>query len=119
MHRRSFLAASAAAAVARPAFGQAERQRTLRFVPYADLSVFDPIWTTADITRDHGYLIYDTLYGTDDTLQPQPQLAEGHLWEQDGRTCTITLREGITFHDGEAIRARDCSRHNPPLRGPA
>lgn len=108
MHRRSFLAASAAAAVARPAFGQAERQRTLRFVPYADLSVFDPIWTTADITRDHGYLIYDTLYGTDDTLQPQPQLAEGHLWEQDGRTCTITLREGITFHDGEAIRARDC-----------
>jgi peptide/nickel transport system substrate-binding protein len=108
MHRRSFLAAGAAAALVRPALAQTDRQRTLRFVPYADLTVLDPFWTTADITRDHGYLIYDTLYGTDEALQPQPQLAEGHVWEQDGRVCTITLREGIAFHDGEAIRARDC-----------
>ncbi|GGJ42966.1 ABC transporter substrate-binding protein [Neoroseomonas lacus] len=108
MYRRTFLAAGAATALAGPALAQTERQRTLRFVPYADLSVLDPIWTTADITRDHGYLVYDTLYGTDDALQPQPQLAEGHLWEQDGRVCTITLRDGPTFHDGEAIRARDC-----------
>ncbi len=107
MHRRTFLA-TGAAAISSPAFAQTDRQRVLRFVPYADLSVFDPLWTTADITRDHGYLIYDTLYGTDGELQPAPQLAEGHLWEQDGRACTITLREGITFHDGEAIRARDC-----------
>jgi len=106
MRRRAVLAAGAGA-VAGPALAQ-DRQRVLRFVPYADLSVLDPLWTTADVTRDHGYLIYDTLYGTDGDLQPQPQLAEGHLFEQDGRVCTITLREGITFHDGEAIRARDC-----------
>jgi len=108
MRRRSLLATGAAAAFGHPALAQTDRQRTLRFVPYADLAVLDPIWTTADITRDHGYLVYDTLYGTDDALQPQPQLAEGHVWEPDGRVCTITLRPGTAFHDGEPIRARDC-----------
>lgn len=113
MERRSFLAgaasaAAAASALARPALAQGERQRTLRFVPYADLTVLDPIWTTADIARDHGYLIYDTLYGTDAQFQPQPQLAEGHVFEDGGRTCTITLRQGPTFHDGAPVRAQDC-----------
>lgn len=112
MLRRDLFAATAATAAGatfgRPALAQSTRQRVLRFVPYADLTVFDPLWTTADITRDHGYLVYDTLYGTDGALQPQPQLAEGHLLERDGRLCTITLRDGITFHDGGPIRARDC-----------
>ncbi|MCW3475240.1 ABC transporter substrate-binding protein [Limobrevibacterium gyesilva] len=110
MDRRSFLAtgaAAATAALARPALAQSERQRVLRFVPYSDLTVLDPIWTTADVVRDHGYLIYDTLYGTDGAYQPQPQLAEGHVFEQDGKICTITLRAGPTFHDGQPIRARD------------
>ena len=88
MERRSFLATAAAAstmALARPSLSQTERSRVLRFVPYADLLILDPIWTTADIVRDHGYLVYDTLYGMDGQFQPQPQLAEGHLFENDGK----------------------------------
>ena len=108
MKRRGFLAGSAAAALARPALAQPAQQRVLRFVPYADLTVLDPIWTTIDIVRDYGYMVYDTLYGVDATLQPRPQLAEGHVFSDDGRTCIITLRSGILFHDGEPIRARDC-----------
>jgi peptide/nickel transport system substrate-binding protein len=110
MRRRDFIAGSAASslALARPSLAQPERQRVLRFVPYADLAVLDPIWTTIDIVRDHGFMVYDTLYGMDAALQPQPQLAAGHLFEDNNRTCTITLRDGITFHDGEPIRARDC-----------
>ncbi|TCR67113.1 ABC transporter substrate-binding protein [Bosea sp. BK604] len=111
MHRRDFLKAGAAAAMAgvsRPALAQSDSQRVLRFVPYTDLTILDPMWSTVDITRDYGYMVYDTLYGLDSEFQPQPQLAEGHLWEDDGRSCTITLRDGITFHDGEPIRARDC-----------
>jgi peptide/nickel transport system substrate-binding protein len=106
MQRRHFLAGTAATALAGPAFAQPAR--TLRFVPYADLSVLDPFWTTADIVRDHGFMVYDTLYGMDASFTPQPQLAEGHRFEQDGKVCTITLRAGIAFHDGEAIRAADC-----------
>ena len=111
VNRRNLLSAAAALAVAglpRPGIAQSERARTLRFVPYSDLTVLDPVWTTADIVRDHGYLIYDTLYGTDDVFQPQPQMAEGHLFEDGGRQCTITLRSGLTFHDGEPVLARDC-----------
>ena len=112
MQRREFLAGlaggAASSALGAPALAQSERSRVLRFVPYTDLSIFDPIWTTADIVRDHGYMVYDTLYGLDDSIQPQPQLAEGHSFEQDGLVCTVTLRQGPTFHDGEPIRARDC-----------
>ena len=108
MKRRDLLAGFAAGALASPAAAETERARVLRFVPYTDLSILDPIWTTADIVRDHGYLVYDTLYGMDAEFRPQPQLAVGHLLEADGTLCTITLREGPRFHDGEPVRAPDC-----------
>ena len=62
MHRRIFLAASAAT-LAMPAIGQAENKRVLKFIPQADLAVLDPVWTTAYVTRNHGFMVYDTLYG--------------------------------------------------------
>ena len=110
MQRRHFLAGAAAAGavLGRPALAQSERQRVLRFVPYTDLAIFDPIWTTADIVRDHGYMVYDTLFGMDSDFKPQPQLAEGFVYEQDNRVCTITLRSGPIFHDGAPVRAQDC-----------
>lgn len=77
-------------------------------VPQANLTSLDPIWTTANITRNHGYMVYDTLYGMDAAFRPQPQMAEGHAVEQDGRRVTVTLRSGLRFHDAEAVRAADC-----------
>jgi peptide/nickel transport system substrate-binding protein len=111
MDRRSFLhlaATAGAVALARPAIAQDARQRVLRFVPYVDLTVLDPVWSTADVTRDHGCLIYDTLYGLDGSFKPQPQLAAGHVFEDEGLTCFVTLRQGLVFHDGTPIRAQDC-----------
>jgi ABC-type transport system substrate-binding protein len=105
MYRRSFLAASAAV-LAAPSIGRAA-ESVLRMVPQANLTSIDPIWTTANITRNHGFMVYDTLYGLDAALQPQPQMAEGHQVEDDGRTVTITLRDGLIFHDGEKVRAAD------------
>jgi peptide/nickel transport system substrate-binding protein len=37
----------------------------LKFIPQADLAVLDPVWTTAYVTRHHGMMVFDTLYGTD------------------------------------------------------
>jgi peptide/nickel transport system substrate-binding protein len=87
--------------------GPAAAQSVLKVVPHADLRNIDPIWTTAYITRNHGYLVFDTLFALDETLEVQPQMAEGHEVSEDGLTYTITLREGLTFHDGEPVTAED------------
>ena len=80
----------------------------LRYVPQADLTVIDPVMTTAYITRYHATMVWDQLYGIDSQLQPQPQMVEGHTVEDDGRLWTFTLRHGLRFHDGEPVRGRDC-----------
>src|SRR3954462_5765534 len=104
--RRGVLA-GAAAALARPAIAQGDRTTTLRYIPQADVTVLDPLGTTAYPTRNHGFMCWDTLYGIDSQFRPQPQLAEGHLVEYDGKGCTFTLRDGQNFHDGEKVRAAD------------
>jgi peptide/nickel transport system substrate-binding protein len=111
MHRRTLLRGAAAAAtfpLARPAFSQSGAARTLRYIPQSDLTVLDPVVTTAYITRHHALMVWDQLYGVDAQLRPQPQMVEGHTVEQDGKLWTFTLREGLEFHDGEPVRGRDC-----------
>jgi peptide/nickel transport system substrate-binding protein len=108
MNRRDLLTGAAALALPMPALSQGAAQtRLLRFIPEADLAVLDPVITTAYVTRNHAYMIWDTLYGFDENYAPQPQMAEGHSVEEDGRRVTIRLREGLRFHDGEPVRARD------------
>ena len=107
MDRRSFLAASAVA-LAAPRIGRAEGASTLRFIPQADLAVLDPIWTAAYVTRNHGYLVFDTLFGLDAQFKAQPQMAEGAATEDQGKTWRVTLRDGLKFHDSTPVLARDC-----------
>eukprot|EP01037_Dinobryon_pediforme_P002079 gene2079-2116_t len=108
MQRRTLLATAAAATLARPAIAQ-NATRTLRFVPQSNLSSIDPIWTTADVTRNHAYAIYDTLYGVDTDLTPSPQMCAGHEISPDKLTWRFTLRDGLAFHDGTPVRAIDCT----------
>jgi peptide/nickel transport system substrate-binding protein len=110
MQRRSFLAgAGATTALAQHrAIATTPTTRLLRYVPQADLTVIDPVMTTAYITRYHATMVWDQLYGIDSKLQPQPQMVEGHTIEDDGRLWTFTLRDNLRFHDGEPVRGRDC-----------
>lgn len=80
---------------------------TLRVVMQSGLRITDPIMSTAFITRDHGYMIYDTLLGVDSDFNVQPQMAD---WEvsDDEKTYTFTLRDGLTWHDGAPVTAEDC-----------
>ena len=86
----------------------ANAQSTLRVVKHADLKVIDPIWTTAYIARDHGYMIYDTLFATDANNQIQPQMVERYTLSPDQLTYTLTLRDGLLWHDGKPVTAEDC-----------
>jgi peptide/nickel transport system substrate-binding protein len=110
MRRRTFLATSVTT-LALAAITRAASQPVLKFVPQADLAVLDPILTTAGVTRSHGYLVFDTLYavtGPEHGFKAMPQMAAGHRVEDDGRTWRVTLRDGLMFHDGQKVLARDC-----------
>ena len=110
MRRRSLLKSvlAGAAALAIPPIGRTEAQKTVTFVPHADLASLDPVWTTADITRNFALAVYDTLYGYDAEFNAQPQMVEGHAIENDGLRWDLQLRDGLMFHDGSAVRAPDC-----------
>src|ERR1700733_6436452 len=115
MKRRNLLAGGAAlaaigpAGLARPAIAQNGSAKLLRFVPQANLANPDPIWTTATVAINHGYMVFDTLYGIDDAVESQPQMCAGHEVSSDELTWTFTLREGLLFHDNEPVRAIDCT----------
>lgn len=110
MRRRDLLktALAGASALAAPRLAQAESQRVLKFIPQADLASLDPVWTTADVTRNHAHMVFDTLYGLDDKYAPHPQMAAGHTTNADKTQWDITLRDGLKFHDNTPVLAKDC-----------
>ena len=90
-----------------PALARAETL-PLRFIPNANLTSLDPIWTTALVAQAHGYMVYETLYRIDASNNLQPQMCAGHDVSADELTWTFTLHDGLAFHDGEKVLAKDC-----------
>jgi peptide/nickel transport system substrate-binding protein len=114
MDRRTLLKAVAGAGtlamsqkLAAPALAQGAAARILRFVPQSDLANFDPIWGTQYVVRNASAMVWDTLYGVDENLQPQRQMVESEEVSADGLTWTFKLRPGLKFHDGEKVLAKD------------
>jgi peptide/nickel transport system substrate-binding protein len=85
----------------------AAAQKTIRIAPQSSLQVLDPFWSTATVTRSHGYMVYDTLFGTDAQSRVQPQMVEKWSTSADRRTWTFALREGLAFHDGAPVTSAD------------
>ena len=97
----AFLAALAMACTA-------HAQTTFRVVNHSDLKILDPIWTTAYIVRNHGYMIYDTLFALDEQLAVKPQMVARYDTSADKLTWTFTLRDGLEWHDGKPVTSEDC-----------
>ena len=95
---------AALASLASPALAQT----TLKVVMHSDLKIVDPIWTTAYISRNHGYMIYDTLFAMDAQGEIQPQMVDTYEVSPDRLTYTLTLRDGLLWHDGTPVTAEDC-----------
>ena len=104
--RKTKWAALAAATTA--LFAATAEAQTLKVVMHSDVKIVDPIWTTAYIVRNYGYMIYDTLLAVDDKLDVKPQMLEGWKVSDDKLTYTFTLRDGLKFHDGAPVTAEDC-----------
>ena len=96
-----------AALVTCPVAAQAET--VLRIVMNSDLKILDPIWNTAFVIRDHGYMIYDTLFATDAQGEIKPQMVDRTEVSADGLVYTFTLRGGLLWHDGQPVTAEDCA----------
>ena len=80
----------------------------IRAVMHSDLKIVDPIWTTAYITRNHGYMVYDTLFAMDEKGEIRPQMVEKYDASADKLTYSFTLRDGLLWHDGAPVTAEDC-----------
>ena len=107
MKRRDVLAATAATLLA-PRLARSAGAGTLKFIPQIDLSTIDPHGSLAYVTRGHGQMVFDTLYGMDSAFRATPQMVAGHVIANDGKLWTLTLRDGLLWHDGEKVTARDC-----------
>ncbi|MCW3477034.1 ABC transporter substrate-binding protein [Limobrevibacterium gyesilva] len=107
MRRRNFLAAGMMT-LAAPSLALGQASRVLRVIPQGDLALLDPTITTATVTRNHAFMVFDTLYGLTAEGEPVPEMVAGHRTEDDGKTWILTLRDGLRFHDGEPVRAADC-----------
>src|SRR3954471_14351429 len=108
MIRRRVFVAGAAAALAAPSVSRGAANAPLKFIPQSDLTILDPIVTTVYTARNHGFMVFDTLFGMDSRYQMQPQMLEGYTVEADGKRWKLTLREGLLWHDGDKVLARDC-----------
>jgi peptide/nickel transport system substrate-binding protein len=110
--RRDFAKTAAAAALATslPSLRAkaAGDTKTLRLIAQSDLRVLDPIWTTAYISRNHGYMIYDTLFALDEEFAPHPQMVSDFTLSPDKLSYHFTLRDGLGFHDGSPVKGTDC-----------
>jgi peptide/nickel transport system substrate-binding protein len=105
--RKAILAATCVGSLVALA-APATAQTTLRAVMHSDLKILDPIWTTAYIVRNHGYMIYDTLLAQDEKGEIKPQMVEKYDTSADKKTYTFTLREGLSWHDGKPVTSEDC-----------
>ena len=99
------LALAVGAVLAQP--HAAAQESVLRIVPHSNLAVLDPIWTTAYMSRNHGYMIYDTLFGTDENAKIKPQMVESWTESGDHRLWSFKLRKGLAFHDGAPVTGDD------------
>jgi peptide/nickel transport system substrate-binding protein len=109
MTRRDFAATAAGfAALGFGARAEGAGAKTLRLIASSDLRVLDPIWTTAGISRAHGYMVFDTPFALDAKFKPQPQMVGDYDIWPDQLVYSFVLRDGLKFHDGMPVGGVDC-----------
>ena len=116
--RRKLFAIAAAALATAGLTAPAQADKTLRAVMHSDLKILDPIWTTAYIVRNHGYMVYDTLFAIDEKGEIKPQMVDKYEVSADQLTHTFTLRDGLALARRRAGHRRGLRRLHQALGAP-
>src|SRR5215467_6495862 len=106
--RKSIATVVAAASIAGMMGAAPAEAQTLKVVMHSDLKILDPIWTTAYIVRNHGYLVWDTLFAVDEKFEVKPQMVDKYDVSADKLTWTFTLRDGLQWSNGTPVTSEDC-----------
>ena len=85
----------------------ARAETVLRIVPQADLKILDTVWTTNNITSNHGYMVYDVLFAPNAKLEYKPQMVDTFTKSADGLTWKFKLRDALKFSDGSPVEGKD------------
>ena len=109
VNRRSFIGQTAAiGAFGMPSIVRAQKVSTLKFIPVINLAYLDPVFASSQVTRTHGFMIFDTLFGVNSKMAVSHQMLEGHTVDKAGLQWDLKLRDGLLWHDGEKVLAKDC-----------
>src|SRR5438046_3298261 len=106
--RRPAIALMAAASMAGLIGALPAEAQTIKVVMHSDVKILDPIWTTAYIQRNFGYMVWDTLFAMDDKFAVKPQMVDKYEVSADKLTWTFTLRDGLEWSNGTPVAAEDC-----------
>ncbi len=87
--------------------GGAHAEKVLNVNMHSDLKIVDPIWTTAYMSRNYGYMVYDTLFSINTKGEIKPQMIDTYTISDDGLTYDFTLRDGLLFHDNQPVTSED------------
>src|SRR5882757_6456763 len=107
-YRRPAIALMAAASMIGLAGSMPAAAQTIKAVMHSDVKILDPIWTTAYIQRNFGYMVWDTLFAMDEKFEVKPQMVDKWSVSDDKLTWTFTLRDGLAWSDGKPVTSEDC-----------
>jgi len=106
--RKSVAALVIAASIGGLTVAAPVQAQTLKAVMHSDVKILDPIWTTAYIQRNFGYMVWDTLFAFDEKFEVKPQMVDTWSVSDDKLTWTFTLRDGLEWTDGKPVTSEDC-----------
>jgi peptide/nickel transport system substrate-binding protein len=95
------------AADAKPAAGEPKRGGTLKWAIIGEPPALDPQFTTATVTADIGWHLWEGLFTVGANQGPKLDLLEKYEPSADGKKVTMALRKGVQFHNGRELTSAD------------
>jgi peptide/nickel transport system substrate-binding protein len=87
--------------------GDLKKGGSLKVAILGEPPALDIMLTTATVTRNLGWHMFETLYAPNSRMEPQPLLADKGDVSADARTWTFDLRKGVQFHNGKEMKSAD------------